>query len=420
MSTIKKYQNSQKLCSYDKLLSIRFAWAIFLLVPFAFRFFDFILLRDYAPYVRQIIGFPILLYAIIKCFFKRNIFHIPYYGLIKILLSITLFSIVMSLMLHDQNPFDSLVGIVGQGVAFTFLIVFFFEIRPDPNSFEILIFFLGFVFCCLWLLSYSVAPIVLFSESDELNIRGVYRILFTGRAMLVFSFFLSANKFVTKKKIIYLVLTVIFFAFIALQSTRQLLFFSFIVAFFYLLKYLRKFRWALIFLLLLAPLKNIQFSEDSVLGAMFHRSQTQFEQNESGDTYIRIKEYDFYFFDYFPNPIGDLLGNGFAGNNSDFGKSSEILEKSHDASLTDAGYARMKVTVGWVGLFIYLFLFIRLSVQKVRSEHMYAKLFVIYTIFANSMADWYVKPDHALALCICIYILSCDKLEERFGRLKSL
>ena len=414
MTEINTHYNIPKKLYHDKSQSKRFAWAILLLVPFAFRFFDFVLLRDYVPYIRQIIGYPILIYAIIKCFSNRNISHIPYYGSVRNILIISLFSIIMSFILHGQNPFDSFVGIVGHGVAFTFLIVFFFEKKPDPNIFEKLIFLLGAVFCCLWLLSYSVAPLVLFSESDKLGFRGIYRILFTGRAMLVFAFFLSLNKYITEKKIVYIVLSVISFVFIVLQGTRQILLFSFIVGFLYLFRYLPKYRWAIIIFLLLVPFKNIQVDEDTVIGAMLYRSQTQIEQNEGGDTYVRIKEYDFYFYNYFSNPLGDILGNGFAGNNSEFSEVSKMLEKRHGASLTDAGYARMKVTVGWVGMFMYLLFFIRLSFQRVRAEHMYARLFVIYTLFVNTSADWYVKPDHALALCISIYILSCDKLVQRF------
>jgi hypothetical protein len=189
---------------------------------------------------------------------------------------------------------------------------------------------------------------------------------------------------------------------------RQVIFFSLIISLIYLLKKSFWF-WITVTLFSLIYINHqIDNKDESVFGNLITLSESQLQEHRTGEENIRVSEYRFYFTDYSKNIITKLLGNGVYHTESEFGRRELYLNKVKKYYQSDVGYAAIYAKLGAIGLVLYFAIFYKVLKQKVSKEFMYAKLFLIYMIFANIAASWIFHD--TIIICICLYILeSCYK-----------
>jgi hypothetical protein len=96
---------------------------------------------------------------------------------------------------------------------------------------------------------------------------------------------------------------------------------------------------------------------------------------------------------------------------STFGKREKQLQENKSLYVSDVGYAQIFVWFGGWTLLLYLLLFYRVVKQKVPIKYMYAKLFLIYVLFAGITSDALLK--YTIEISICLFILEYCNLREK-------
>lgn len=386
---------------------------LYTLISFQFYF--------YAGFSNTMIKLPLFLtvpimFAICwKTLFSKNankLFHI-----MRGVIIVTILSIFSAYIFRNQS-----IVLGYRAIAAGLTLIFYFYLykrRPSIQSLETYIFIFGILYCILWLYAMSKFPEPVFGFNEDGEVkedlsRGMIRINFLGRISLIFAYFLSLNRAYVQKKKIYFVIAAVFFIFIIMQVTRQLIAWSALVTIIYVFQKNRKLLifGGIILVFLFFFGKTIKFSQDSVIGTMIAMTEEQMDNSQHGDEDIRITEYKYFFTEWSHSIITDIIGNGMPHGNSAYGKYYAKLQEQQKLYLSDVGYGQMFVITGWIGLFLYIVLFIKCCLIRMPEELMYAKMFILFLLLANIAASWYAKADCQIAMCISIYLMTVYALPQ--------
>lgn len=332
-----------------------------------------------------------------------------FFRIMRLMLFSWLFSMIMSLMFWNQ---PLMLSYRATASSLFFIIFFYFcKTRPTRKSLEKIIVIFGWLYIFLWLYSLSRAPEITFGWSSDGELsddmsRGMVRINFTGRLSLIFAYFYYLNKSFTKNNVKYKIFAMVFFVFLILQLTRQLILWTGVVTIIYI--FFKAKRLSIILTVLFASLyissTTIEFSDDSVIGSMINVTNKQINGDLYEDEDPRLVEYQYFFTKWSKNVITDAFGNGVPHFDSDYGKYEERL-RQNGIYLSDVGYPSMFVLLGIFGLSLYLILYVKGMLQKLPKDLTYVQMFMGFLIPANIAASWYKGADTQLATCICVYII---------------
>lgn len=341
-----------------------------------------------------------------------------YYNIVRIILLLFLFSAAMAYVFWGQGIVLSYRVMAPQCLTILYFFILF-KLKPSHKEIERLIWFFCIVYILCWAYGMLKAPELVFGTEKEDGLsdqRGVFRLFIKGRGFVYLAFFFAVSKFVETQRKKWMFIFVGLFAVIVLHVTRQVIAFTFIVAAGYLF-------WKNKRLLIVAGIigiavylggNTIEFSDDSVMGQLINLTERQAEEQEEGTENIRITAYKYLFTEYSANFITDIFGNGFSHEHSQFGQRELFMNKNFKIYASDVGYAAIFIRIGLCGLLCYLLLFYRVVKHKVPSAFMYAKLFIIYMIFANVAASWIFSD--MIVICVCLYILEQCNLKEKYER----
>ncbi|MDR0559184.1 MAG: hypothetical protein LBG92_03380 [Prevotellaceae bacterium] len=243
--------------------------------------------------------------------------------------------------------------------------------------------------------------------------RGFYRIFIRGIGFLELAFFVAVNKYVETRKPLWIPIFVGLFTLIVFHLTRQYIIFAFLVAVGYLLKTTRLWIWLCIvavFLVFIPNKSKLEPDKDTIIGTLYYLTESQIEDQQSGNTNTRLEEYVFYFTEYSKNFFTNLFGNGFPRKESALGVEEALQRQLKGLFWEDVGYAAIFIRIGLTGLILFCYIFYRIATKQVSVNYMYAKLFMIYFIFINigSSKVFY----SIIEMCVCLYILEYDKLNR--------
>lgn len=385
-----------------------FIFVLSLITIIALQFYNFI------GFNLQIMKFmSMLLSAFLTAFYtfpaiftlkKNDIF----YNALRFIAISYFISLLMAYIFWDQ----SFILTFRASYSILFIGVFFFicKCRPYISDFEKYVHLFTILYIVLYLLSLVAAPLVLFgvnAEADYDDSRGIVRVLLGGSMFLYLSFFISLNKYVYFHKQKYMVWAIIFFLFIILSVTRQVIIFTFIIGAVYFFKGNIKLKLVAIalFIALLLWTPTIKISDSSILGSLIELTERQQREMQSGEEYIRITEYKYFFSDYSKNLVTCIFGNGQPHYESSYGKWYRSLNLYHKLWLSDVGYAMMFAIYGVFGLVLYILIYYRGAFQKVDDRYTYARLFIIYLICNNIGASVFMLVDTVICTSLCFYIL---------------
>lgn len=381
-------------------------------------FFQFYLYTGINATILKLLSFvtvPLVALYCYKTFTQYN--KNEFFRIMKAIVVITFISILSAWLFKGQS-----IVLGYRAIAVQFSLLFFFYLykrKPSIKSIENFSLFLGLLYCILWLYATSRFPTITFGISDENEMvedlsRGMIRINFTGRISLIFAYFIALNKAYTMKKKIYIILSVVFFIFIVMQVTRQLILWSALVTIVYIFQKSKKLMivGAITFLTLYFVGSNIKLQQDSVIGSMIELTQQQINDNSNGDENIRISEYRYFFTEWPSNILTRLIGNGYPHADSAYGNYYSNLQQKQRYFLSDVGYAQMYVVTGLIGLMLYICLFIKCLFRRMPEDLAYTKMFMLFLLPANIAANWYAKTDCQISMCIAVYLIAIYALPK--------
>lgn len=350
---------------------------------------------------------------------------IPFHKIIRAIFLIMCISMLMTYIFKEQSI--PLSFTILSRSAFHILFFFFlWKIKPTQHEIQIYILLFGFLYIVLWSYAIYMLPTITFGETTsngEFMERGISRINFVGRGNLILAFFLSLNKFKDNNKKIWIFMSILFFIFIILQVTRQLIIWTLIIGVGYIVwnnkKILITSISIIIFLYMLIP--NVDISDDSLIGNLLNQTEEQMENQQSGQDDIRIIEYKFYFTEWHDNIVTSLFGTGMPHGASEYGKwcVRNINERMRIFS-SDVGYAQMFEMFGLIGLILFILLFFKAALTKVPKSMVYTRLWFFFMIPSNITAAWYIKSDFMILTVICLYLMGQYLIKNKITIQKKL
>lgn len=344
-----------------------------------------------------------------------NKFHSKKYAkFLLLILSIMSLSMLNSFVFHKQSFILSYkVTAQYMSIAYFFYLL---SIKPNQKQIENLIWFLCIFYILLWIYGLSKVPEVIFGNNfDEIvdDSRGILRLRMVGSGITVLAFFMSINKFIDSQKKIWILVFSLLYIVIFLHVTRQVIVLTFIIGVTYLF-YKIKWKWFIMFgaFFFYLIIGTIKFSNDAIVTKIINISEEQISNQKKAGEDIRITGYKHFFFNYSESVYTFLLGNGVSHGESDFGKKDIRLAKKRLLWDSDVGYAHIFIRFGAISLILYIIIIYRAVKQRTDRRLLYAKLYIIYLIFAN-IASTPILWEPVL-LSITLYLLEFDSHRQRF------
>jgi hypothetical protein len=389
-------------------------WKVFWLYFFPLASFYFYEYVNFNLHIIKLIYFAIIPIVIVYVSSELIKTHKDslYIKLVKYIFVLIVLSVFIACVFWGQNILLSY-----RSTAQYIAIIYFFillKIKPDLKLIENIISCFCVLHLACWIYGMMKAPELTFGINPENTLddsRGVFRLNIRGFGFVILGFFFAICKYSETRMKKWILIFTFLFIIIVLHVTRQVIVISLIISLIYLLKN-SKYLWILtgISTITFLFINNKTLNEDSLIGRLFALTNRQIELQQSGEEeYIRITEYRYFFTEYSKNTITDILGNGVPHGESDYGK-REIALQQHHLYTSDVGYAAIYTRIGMLGLIFYCLIFYRVARQKVPTRCMYAKLFMIYMIFANIAASWVFHD--MIVICICLYILEYSQIKK--------
>lgn len=320
-------------------------------------------------------------------------------------------SIIMSWIVWDQS-----IVLGYRSTAPILSIIFIFLLYKNKYTEEELRKFITiqfFIYALLFLYALYKAPEIVFGFDTEKELnddRGIFRITIANRGFLFLSFFMFLNNWMVQHSKKYFCLTGLAFILIVMTTIRQVIFWSFLIGLVYLFR-----KWKYIWILAISLIVaintiTIRVNNDSILGSLINLTEQQIDENKSGNTNIRLLEYEYFLTSYSDNPLAWLFGNGQYHADSEMGKYESKVRNVYKFFQSDVGYARIYVQWGIVGLILIFILFYYPLKFRFPDKLIFLKLYIIYQIFANIAASWFWHE--IITICITFYMIDCFALSN--------
>lgn len=359
---------------------------ITLLIPFSLKFFD-----------ASFISASILNYSFILFIWLTIFLSIPYFFQIKSVFSIPiyliffsiLFSMVMAYYSWDQNFYHSFIETTQYMIWPLF---FFMRYHNIPvKTLEKIILSFGLAYALLFFFQYLNQGVVLFGRplyGDEwTEDRGVIRIIFPGAGIFILSLFISINKLTSSKnhRLFWVLFSSLGIIIPVMQVTRQFIVGVLLMYLIHLLKSVSiPKKVAIISLFVLGVGLAINADIPMVEGVI----EAQERDSSLGKKYIRVLAGEYFLYDYSPNEISGVFGNGapYWGISS-YGKFNEKLGDERGYYLSDVGIIAVYAMFGIFSILGFIMIWLISFFIPLPSEYQYAKYYLWYILFTSF--TWY-------------------------------
>jgi hypothetical protein len=320
------------------------------------------------------------------------------------------FALILSMfaafIFHDQD--FKTTGLV-QRYMYYFLVYFFLhQLKPDPNFLLRLFVYFGLIFAGIYILQTLVYPFSIL-QSKAFYDRGTLRIFLPGANFLFITFFLSIIQYFLTKKNFYLIIILVGFIVFILLGTRQVLFTVIFISLMYILLSKKvKNKIAVSSLILLSAVAFFFIFQDIFL-SMLEVSEKQ-NSNIEGD--VRYRAIAFFLFDFFPNRVSYITGNGVASANSAFGVMVNNLKIYQGFYQTDIGLIGDYSKFGIFFLIAQFSIMIRILSGKIKQNLVFIKL-VVWSMAITLITGGSIAAEGGItSICALLYLIDASKNEQ--------
>ena len=296
---------------------------------------------------------------------------------------------------------------ITQRSVYFFLIYFtLFHLRPSSHYVEKIILSLGVVYCLLYILQFFAYPYK-FINSNVFMDRGTIRIFMPGSGYMFITYFIGLAKYFSTKKVKYLFISFLAMIIVVLLGTRQLLASVVLLSFLYILFSKRIKSKLAIFFLIAACSVPVFFLFQDIFLAMLKVTTNQ-QNNISGN--IRVRAATFFLFEFFPNKLSYIIGNGAPSTNSPYGLKIQYFSKALGFYQSDIGIIGEYTKYGILFATAELIILGRIIFMKLSENIVYIKYYMLsalLTIFVG--AGTFGNSPQIVTACLLFYMIDVNK-----------
>lgn len=290
-------------------------------------------------------------------------------------------------------------AVVQRYMYFFLLYYLLHQLKPHPNDVLKLIIILGMAHAFIYLVQYLIYPVSIL-HSKTASARGTIRIFFPGLIYVFLSLFLSVYLFFSTKKNIYLVIAFVGILITILLGTRQVLVSIIFVLMMYILLSKKVKSKVAVFTIVALSLIPLYFMFEGIFVSLLEVSKEQSQQQGED---VRLRAIKFFIFDFFPNGISYITGNGESSSNSIFGIKVNQIKQHLGFYQSDIGIVGDFSKFGLLFVIGQLMSMYRIIVWKLDEKLAFIKLIMWSSAITLVTGGSFAKE--AAALCLMFYLI---------------
>lgn len=331
-------------------------------------------------------------------------------GIIFILAGL-LMSSVSAIVFWRQSIFLSLLGMFSVGAYFFYF--FLVHNKISKTFIEKVILIVGTVYAFCFLFALYKFPDLVFGVQgyDASESRGFIRLSIGGQGFVYLGFFLALNKYVSKRKSIWLIISAVYLIFIGLLVVRQTLIACVLIGFLYLFKNLN---WVkkTIFIIVSASFFYFVMPYFPFVQKMYELTENQMESQSEGEENIRITSARFFLTEFSPNVYAQIFGNGIAQGNSAYAlRVRDYIGEQLGFYQGDIGFIGLYSRLGILSILGYLLIYIRMFRHKLPENCKYPKLYLYFILMTGFTMATQIHYYFILSIVLSVYLLQFSKNE---------
>jgi hypothetical protein len=353
----------------------------------------------------------VMVYGIYDKSFKFKHLFRPEVSLVFLAVVISMFA---AYYFHKQK---FIITAVTQRFIYFFIgYAFLHVLKPKPEELIRMIVYFGVIYIVFYFLQTFLYPTLLF-RTRIASERETLRIFINGSAYLFLAYIICLALFLQTFHYRFFILCMFALIIFVLLGTRQVIAPAAIVSILMILlsrKIKTKFVTIILLLLMAIP---IYYLFKDIFISMFEVSQKQVS-NYSQD--VRYRAAIFYLFEFFPNKLAYLIGNGVPSANSPYGLKVNSFQSVLGYYQADIGIIGDYAKFGILVVIAEISMFVRVMFFKLPEELRFIKYYIlvlIMTIFISGGSFSYAE--NIMILCILLYIIDVSKFTESPESLKT-
>jgi hypothetical protein len=284
--------------------------------------------------------------------------------------------------------------------------------RINPEDLLKLIFAFGIAYCIIYILQTLAYPIELL-HSKMFTDRNTLRIYMPGAGYLVLGYFIALSQYVITKQNKYLIYCFIAFIIFVLLGTRQVLATMALITLLHIY-WSKKIKSKLfVYMLIGAATIAVFFLFQNIFLGMIEATEKQALQGQDEDD-IRIRAAVYFLFEFFPNDISYITGNGVHSAHSTYGMNVEYVREALHFNQSDIGIIGDYSRFGLLFVIAELSILLRTAFIRVPEKFYVVKfnaISILLTMFVGKGA--FGSSDNILVICMLLYITDLY-LNEKF------
>jgi hypothetical protein len=275
-------------------------------------------------------------------------------------------------------------------------------LKPKPEELIRIILYIGFIFAVLYLLQTLIYPAKLYNGIMILD-RGTLRIFMRGSGFLFLTYLIGLSQFIKTYNVKYLFLCVLAIVIFVLLGTRQVIAPAAFVTILSVLLSKKVKSKAVTIILLIGISLPVYFMFQDIFMAMFnvsHKEATHFSSND------RYRAAIFFLFDFFPNKLSYIIGNGVPSDLSPYGIQVKSFNEVLGYYQSDIGIIGDYATFGILLVIAQISIYTRVLLMKLPGELDFIKynfIVLFLTIFISDGAFSY--SENIVIICILLYLI---------------
>jgi hypothetical protein len=277
--------------------------------------------------------------------------------------------------------------------------------KVSINIIENIILTYGIFYVILYAIQFIYSDTVLFGYKEQFwENRGITRIIFPGGNIFYLAIFIAINRLISEKqnKLFWTLYTLIGIIIPILQVTRQFIFATLLIYFIHFGRNLNIYKKIVFIFIFIGSFIYVTNLENPIVKGIREMNK---ETIQEGRQYIRILAGEYFLFDYSPNYVSRLLGNGvpYVGNTK-YGNYVLNLQERRFFYLSDVGIIAVYVMFGLLAILGYVLLWYKSFSYRLPKQYLYPKYYLWFLLITSFTSDSLYAVQSVIASVFAIYI----------------
>ena len=147
----------------------------------------------------------------------------------------------------------------------------------------------------------------------------------------------------------------------------------------------------------------------------FYKSLTEQTVTQSNDVEddIRIQSLNYYLYNFSPDVVTKIFGNGISYKDSYYSQKVNYLEKDLGLYVSDIGYVGLYIKFGIISILGYLIFIYKTFKIKTSEGFLYCKYFLLFIFIISIIIDAPFNSSFIPAIMLAAYILASNFINNR-------